>query len=142
MWDPSRGEAGEVVFVITRGFPFGLTSAVYHFNRYPRMVCEAMHALYAWCGTSYYDDFCTVEPTWAAASGQLYLCRFAERLGIPFSDAKHVDMAPTFVFLGVEARLGGFWPEGVVTLGVEDERCCRIADTIDYHLDGGSLFCG
>ena len=106
------------------------------------MVCEAMHALYALCGTSYYDDFCTVEPTWAAASGQLYLRRFAERLGIPFSDAKHVDMAPTFVFLGVEARLGSFWPEGVVTLGVEDERCCRIADTIDYHLDGGSLFCG
>ena len=139
VWHPDRRET---LFSTLRGFNFGLTSAVHSFNRYPRMLVRAMRLVHAWNGCAYYDDFCTVEPTFARGSGQRALLHMAELLRIPFAAAKHVPMAPRFVFLGVEACLGAFWPDGVVTLGVTEERCWRIADTLDLHIGSRSMFSG
>ena len=139
LWHPERGE---VVYCTMRGFNFGLTSAVHAFNRYPRLLTELMRSVHAWSGCSYYDDFCTIEPRWAGGSGQRSLWRMAARFGIPFAAKKHVPMASSVTFLGVEALLGSFWPHGVVTLGVTDERSWRIADSVEYALSTQSLFPG
>ena len=139
IWDPI---ASRVAFFDMVGFNFGLKSAVHQFNRYPALVVRFMRLVYAWCGTSYYDDFATVEPTCARGSGQRLLAHTMRRIGIPLSMAKHVPMAPRFIFLGVEAELAAFRRSGLVTLGVTDERRERIAATIDGHLAARRLSSG
>ena len=136
-WDPV---ARRVVFFTLPGFNFGLVSAVHCFNRYPVMVTRAMRRLFGWAGTGYFDDFCTVEPVFARASGQTYLDKLMALLGIPLAAEKHVPMAPSFQFLGVVADLSRFARRGVVQLGVSRERAVRIADSLRFFLDANSLF--
>jgi hypothetical protein len=128
-----------VVYSTMTGFNFGLVSAVHGFNRYPGLVVRAMRAIFAWAGTSFYDDFCTVEPASAGQSGQEMLRRLMLALGLPLADEKHVPMAPRFIFLGVQAALERFAPEGIEREIVLNSKRLSQRDTGgQYRTEAGS----
>jgi len=61
--------------------------------------------LFAHAGGNYFDDHFTVEPAYMGGSGQERLNCLARCLGFLFDAGKHVPMAPSFVYLGVNHDL-------------------------------------
>lgn len=139
LWHPGRRE---VVYVTRYGLSFGLKAAPVLFNRYMSAVVQIARRLFGWCGTAFFDDAATVEPTFARGSGQRALRRIAELLGMPFSDEKHVPMRPVFVFLGVQSDLSQLWSMGLVLLGVTVERQARLLEAVDFVCDTQSCTSG
>jgi hypothetical protein len=86
LFHPERREA---VLCILPGFNYGLVSAVHAFNRVSSFAVDVMRAFFAWAGNAFFDDFVTVEPTFAKRSGQAMLWRVMRRLGVPLADEKH-----------------------------------------------------
>ena len=70
-----------------QGFNFGLKSAVNAFNRLSACIRELANRLLAICCTSYVDDFCVPEPTFAAG-GQQLLRDLATLVGVPFAGTR------------------------------------------------------
>ena len=126
-----------VVYATMSGFNFGKVAAVTQFNRYSRFVERVMRAVFAWCGCSYFDDFCTVEPAFAGDSGQRVLAAVMRILGVPLASEKHVPMSGRFTFLGVETNLAQFAGRAIVELGIAAERATRLAEAIEAMLEVG-----
>ena len=108
-WDP---QAEAVVFFRLQGFNFGLKSAVLQFNRLSFFIARAAARLLRICCTSYFDDFCVVEPSFDSG-GQLALRKLASILRIPFAgerlgDGKSHAPSPANVFLGVNHDFARF----------------------------------
>jgi hypothetical protein len=103
-WNP---HTESVEYFRLQGFNFGLKSAPNAFNRLSVCIRELANRLLAICCTSYVDDFCVPEPTFAAG-GQQLLRDLASLVGVPFAGTRlgehRKSVIPAFVnpFLGVQ----------------------------------------
>ena len=103
-WNP---HTESVEYFRLQGFNFGLKSAPNAFNRLSVCIRELANRLLAICCTSYVDDFCVPEPTFAAG-GQQLLRDLALLVGVPFAGTRlgehRKSVIPAFVnpFLGVQ----------------------------------------
>ena len=146
-WDPTRvgpdGSLGAVVFFRLQGFNFGLKSAVVAFNRLSFFMTRvAVRILRVTC-TSYYDDFCVAEPSFARG-GQQLLRDMAALLRVPFAgaclgDGKSHAPASVNVFLGVEQDFRRFPQLRESEAGASAERLQGIVEELDRVLAGGSF---
>jgi len=102
LWDP---DSKQVVYFVVWGHCFGQLSAVNSFNAVSKFLTCMSRMLFGHAGGNYFDDHFTVEPDYMEGSGQKCLNCLAEHLGFLFDPAKHVPMAPSFVYLGVNHDL-------------------------------------
>ena len=102
LWDP---DSKQVVYFVVWGHCFGQLSAVNSFNAVSKFLTCMSRMLFGHAGGNYFDDHFTVEPDYMEGSGQECLNCLAEHLGFLFDPAKHVPMAPSFVYLGVNHDL-------------------------------------
>jgi hypothetical protein len=154
VWNP----AGKCVsYFQIYGHNFGLKASVVNFNRWPALVVRALRTLFAVLLGSYYDDYSLTEPDWtvvgpglaplpkiyrparARASGQAILWAFHAKLGVDLSVPKHINLAPTNPFLGIESDLSSAHLDGVVRLRVSECRRDRVCALIQRHTESGTL---
>lgn len=83
-WNP---HTGSVEYFRLQGFNFGLKSAPNAFIRLSVCIRELANRLLAVCCTSYVDDFCVPEPTFAVG-GQQLLLDLASLVGAPFAGTR------------------------------------------------------
>jgi hypothetical protein len=95
-----RDPEGSVRFFELPSFVFGLKSAVYGFNRVPATCVEIARRLLACCSGSYFDDYPTVEPSFALDSGQCALHLVQGLTGFPLAPAKSKPPGLVRKFLG------------------------------------------
>jgi len=121
-WDPTA--EGKVVFFRLQGFNFGLKSAVLWFNRLAEFIQRAAVRYAPLCTGRFFDDYALLEPTFAGQSGRRALRKFADIIGLPFSDDpdKSLALALERTFLGVEYDLKQFWLTKEITTSVSQAR--------------------
>ena len=138
LWDPDNKC---VVYFVVWGHCFGQLSAVNSFNAVSKFLTCMSRMLFAHVGGNYFDDHFTVEPAYMGSSGQHGLGRLAFRLGFLFDPDKHVKMAPSFVYLGVEHDLSCA-PSGTVYLRILEKRRADLIDLCQSVLKRGVLHPG
>lgn len=121
-----RDLEGRVRFFELPSFVFGLKSAVYGFNRVPATCVEIARRLLACCSGSYFDDFPTVEPSFALDSGQCALHLVQDLTGFPLAPAKSKPPSLVRKFLGIMTDFTRLQSHGEARLYVEKERAARI----------------
>ena len=134
-----RDPEGNVRFFELPSFSFGLTSAVYGFNRVPATCVEVSRRLMACCSSHYVDDYPTVEPSFAKDSGQRALHLVHSLAGFPLAPAK--SKLPDLVrkFLGVMTDFTRLRSHGEARLYVDKERAARIITTMTDARTAGQM---
>jgi hypothetical protein len=135
IWDPNTAR---VRWFTTRGFSFGLKSAVVQFNRLSVFMARAATRLIPVVTSSYFDDFPIVDATWTRG-GQMLLREFAALIGFPFSTKKSQEAAIAAKLLGVWISFARFRRAGVVTCSVTPKRVAELGANIDRILRGDAF---
>ena len=130
LMDPERME---VRYFTMPGFPFGLRSAVVAFNLVEEFVIEVARVLLLVACGHYYDDAVTVEPKFAATSGQRAVWFVHEILGLPFADKKHEKMRAANPFLGIVSDFAA--RAGYVVIRVKEARRRKVLALLQRVLD-------
>ena len=125
-----RDPEGRVRFFELPSFSFGLTAAVYGFNRVPATCVEIARRTLACCSSHYVDDYPTVEPSFALDSGQVALHLVHGLAGFPLAPAKSKPPGLVRKFLGVMSDFTRLRSHGEASLYVDKERAARIATTM------------
>ena len=140
-WNP---HTESVEYFRLQGFNFGLKSAVNAFNRLSSCIRELANRLLAICCSSYFDDFCVSEPTFAAG-GQQLLRDLAALVGVPFAGTRlgehRKSIRPAFVnaFLGVQHDFSSFERSNTSSSGVSTSLIDKLGSTIGSILEKGSF---
>ena len=134
------GGTGVAYFVLP-GHNFGLKSAPVAFNRAAACMSLCSNRLLGICCGHYYDDFLTLEPQYAGATGKQFLREFMIVVGLPLSNdvIKNVAYRSVNLFLGVETDFSGFHRDGEITMRVTPERINSIIYTMARMLADASL---
>ena len=130
---------GGVEYFTMPGFNFGVSSAVPQFNRTPELSVMCARCLFGVVACKFFDDFNVTETAWTARSGQAALRRQHVELGMPFAEAKAVDVSDRVVFLGVESDLRQVVRDGVVRMRVRPDRVQRLVETCHQVLQADVL---
>ena len=124
VWSP---DLQRTVFFTMPGFNFGLSAAVPQFNRLPEETTLVCRMLLGTIACHFFDDFNLTEPKAVAASGQRALRELHRLIGMPFSEAKAVDVNDWVLFLGVVSDFARFDECGKVRMYVSPERQAKIS---------------
>jgi hypothetical protein len=130
-----RDKEGRVCFFTQPGFNFGLRSAVTFFNAVPAALISASRRLLGVPCTHYFDDVNVCTLAGMGDASQAAVGRLFSIAGFRFSDEKHVPVAPVTVFLGVRTSFERFASDGVVVIGVTEERRSKITRALRAATD-------
>jgi hypothetical protein len=132
-------QTGKVSFFQVPGFNFGLKSAVLAFNTVMELTTEALRRIYDVACVHFYDDVCTVDPTYAGTSGQDCLWSFHDMIRLELAIKKHVSMFPRFKFLGCISDFSMLRELGRLYLRVCPERKVKVLQVLHDILFSGAL---
>ena len=127
LWDPT---AGRVRFLTQPGYNFGLVSAVTFFNAVPAALISACRRLLGVPCTHYFDDVNVCTLAGAGDLAQAAVGTLFATAGFRFSEVKHVPVAQSTVFLGVQTSFHRLADEGVVVVGVTDKRRTKLVRSL------------
>ena len=134
----------QVEYYRLEGFNFGVKSAVNAFNRLAVCMREVANRVLAVCCSSFFDDFCVAEPSFAPG-GQQLLREMAKKLRLPFAGErlgehkKSIPPAARNTYLGVEHDFRGFVHTMASTARVRDAVIKEVAAAIGKVLEQGSF---
>ena len=126
-------------YFITRGHPFGASSAVTNFNRSPALVCSASRRLLATPVDHFVDDFQEMDAKKCGANVQNAVWCIAKCIGVPMAKKKRVLPGAVRVILGVLVDVSKVHSEGKITYSPLADRCAGIIASLERALELGSI---
>ena len=119
-------EVQRTQYVVLHGFNFGLVSAVIYFNAVPALAAKAARRILGIVCDHYFDDFDTLALRGQGRAYQSALGHLMTAFGYPFAAKKHKPAAISNPFLGVITDFTRLEKEGVVEVGVSEDRRSKI----------------
>ena len=127
-------------FFVSLVLPFGCTASVYFFNRASKNLWWLFQKMVMVIGTTYYDDYPTVEPEQTAASARTCQELLLTSLGWKFAKEgkKALEFASSFDVLGISLDLS-YCSRGSFALNNKASRIEKILTQVDAFVTKGCL---
>ena len=127
-------------FFVSLVLPFGCTASVYFFNRASKNLWWLFQKMFMVIGTTYYDDYPTVEPEATAGSARACQELLLTSLGWKFAKEgkKALDFSQVFDVLGISLDLSGC-NKGNFSINNKASRVEKILSQVDQFVTRGSV---
>ena len=127
-------------FFVSLVLPFGCTASVYFFNRASKNLWWLFQKMFMVIGTTYYDDYPTVEPEATAGSARACQELLLTSLGWKFAKEgkKALDFSQVFDVLGISLDLSGC-NRGNFSINNKASRVEKILSQVDQFVTRGSM---
>ena len=127
-------KADGIRFIILKGMPFGLASAVLHYNRGAEFIVAIMRCILGATCTHFYDDHLSLEPSTAGGTAQIMYRRLCKLLTVHLDMVKHKQMAERFIYVGVAFDLQCFLQSLWFSISPKEGRVEKVCDDIRAFL--------
>ena len=131
--------AGGVRFIILKGNPFGLASAVLNYNGSGESLVMIMRCIYGSTCTHFYDDHLALEPSIALGSAQVEYRGLCKLLSVHLDADKHRSMDDDFIYIGCRFELEAFFQAFFLILSPKPGRVGKVVQQIMGYLHLGRL---
>ena len=112
-------ELQQISYIVLRGLPFGLSSAVLNFNRVPVLGAAILRRMVALPASPFFDDAGGVDLAVARHSGQHAMQAIYSALAWRLDPDKSQPGGPQRVYLGMSADVGNVPTSGFMTVDLK-----------------------